>query len=72
MDTLLYELFDRFFSRLCYSVGWLLLRLLTLGRLPRLPLFETTPIGPRASWITAFGLLTLIGIPLTVLALLYG
>ncbi|MDX5371291.1 MAG: hypothetical protein LPK18_02480 [Pseudomonadaceae bacterium] len=72
MDTLLYELFDRFLSRLFYSVGWLLLRLLTLGRYPRLPLIDTAPIGPRASWVTAFGLLSLLGIPLATLALLYG
>lgn len=60
------------FSYLFYSAGWLALRLLTLGRYPRLPLRLTEPMGPRSSWVVAFGCLCLVGLPLTTLALLYG
>ena len=72
MDTVLYELFERFLSRLFYSLGWLLLRLLTLGQYPRLALINTSPIGPHASWVTAFGLLSFLGAPLAALVFLYG
>jgi hypothetical protein len=60
------------FSYFFYSAGWLLLRLLTLGRYPRLPLRISDPMGPRSSWVAAFGIVCLIGLPLAVLVFLYG
>lgn len=60
------------FGQLFYSAGWLLLRLLTLGRYPRLPLRQADPEGPRTSWVTAFGFLCLVGLPLACLVFLYG
>ena len=60
------------FSYVFYSAGWLLLRLLTLGRFPRLPLRQMDPDSPRGNWIAAFGVLCLVALPLTVLVLLHG
>lgn len=60
------------FSYVFYSAGWLLLRLLTLGRYPRLPLRQMDPDSPRDNWIAAFGVLCLVALPLTVLVLLHG
>ena len=60
------------FSYVFYSAGWLLLRLLTLGRYPRLPLRQMDPDSPRGNWIAAFGVLCLVALPLTVLVLLDG
>ena len=60
------------FSYVFYSAGWLLLRLLTLGRFPRLPLRQMDPDSPRGNWISAFGVLCLVALPLTVLVLLHG
>jgi len=39
-----------------YTSGWLVLRLLTLGRYPNLPLRIDDPMGPRSAWVAAFGL----------------
>lgn len=60
------------FGYLFYTSGWLVLRLLTLGSYPRLPLRVSDPMGPRSSWVAAFGILCVVGLPLTLLALLYG
>ena len=60
------------FSYVFYSAGWLLLRLLTQGRYPRLPLRQMDPDSPRGNWIAAFGVLCLVALPLTVLVLLHG
>jgi hypothetical protein len=60
------------FSYFFYSAGWLLLRLLTLGRYPRLPLRQIDPESPRGKWIAAFGVLCLVALPLTGLVLHYG
>ncbi|WP_445938662.1 hypothetical protein [Pseudomonas sp.] len=60
------------FGYLFYASGWLVLRLLTLGSYPRLPLNVSDPMDSRSSWITAFGALCLVGMPLTVLLFLYG
>lgn len=60
------------FSYLFYTVGWLLLRLLTLGRYPLLPLRQIDPESPRGSWIAGFGFLCLIALPLVALVFLYG
>ncbi|MEK1908060.1 MAG: hypothetical protein AAAB13_20000 [Pseudomonas sp.] len=68
---LIEALFDWLFDQLFYAAGWLMLRLLTLGRYPRLPL-SADAIGPRSSWVTAFGLLCVVGLPLATLVLLYG
>ena len=57
------------FSYFFYSAGWLLLRLLTLGRYPRLPLRKIDPDSPRGNWIAAFGALCLVALPLTALVL---
>lgn len=60
------------FSYLFYSAGWLALRLLTLGRYPRLPLRVSDPMNSRSSWVAAFGFLCLVGLPLAILVFLYG
>ncbi|MCZ4324316.1 hypothetical protein [Pseudomonas anguilliseptica] len=60
------------FGYLFYASGWLVLRLLTLGRYPRLPLRVADPLGPRSSWVSVFGFLCVVGLPLTVLVFLYG
>ncbi|PTS82178.1 hypothetical protein DBR00_18905 [Pseudomonas sp. HMWF032] len=57
---------------LFYASGWLALRLLTLGRYSRLPLRVSDPMDPRSSWVSAFGFLCVVGLPLTVLVSLYG
>ena len=83
MDTLLHGLFlllktliegllEWLFSQLFYSAGWLVLRLLTLGRYPRLPLHLDDPMGPRSSWVASFGFLCWVGMPLIALVFLYG
>jgi hypothetical protein len=58
------------FGYFFYASGWLVLRLLTLGSYPRLPLNMPDPMDSRSSWITAFGFLCLVGLPLTVLLFL--
>lgn len=60
------------FGYLFYACGWLALRLLTLGRYPRLPLRVGDPMGPRSSWVAAFGFLCVVGLPLTFLVFSYG
>ena len=60
------------FAYLFYASGWLVLRLLTLGRYPRLPLRVADPMGPGSSWVAAFGILCVVGLPLTLLVFLYG
>ena len=55
-----------------YGAGWLLLRLLSLGRYPRLPLNAADPIGPGCRWVGAFGFLCVVGLPLTALVFIYG
>ncbi|VXB94277.1 hypothetical protein [Pseudomonas sp. 8O] len=55
-----------------YTTGWLALRLLTLGRYPRLPLRVTDPMGSRTAWVAAFGFLCLVGLPLTWLTVTYS
>jgi hypothetical protein len=69
---LLEGLFEWAVNQLFYTAGWLLLRLLTLGRHPRQPLRRLDPQNPRSSWVTAFGLLCLVGLPLAALTLHYG
>jgi hypothetical protein len=83
MDTLLHGLgvllrwlieglLEWLFGYLCYAAGWLVLRLLTLGRYPRLPLRQSNPDAPRSRWVVAFGFLCLVGLPLAILVFLYG
>lgn len=60
------------FGYLFYASGWLVLRLLTLGNYPRLPLRVSDPMGPRSSWVAAFGLFCVVGLPLALLVFLYG
>ncbi len=60
------------FGYIFYSAGWLLLRLLTLGRYPQLPLRVSDPLGPYCRWISAFAVLCLVALPLAVLTLIYG
>jgi hypothetical protein len=60
------------FDYLFYTAGWLTLRLLTLGRYPRLPLRVSDPMGSRSSWVSAFGFLCLVGLPLATLVFIYG
>jgi len=55
-----------------YGAGWLALRLLTLGRYPRLPLRVDDPMGPRSSWVGAFGFFCVVGPSLTALVFAYG
>ena len=55
-----------------YVTGWLALRLLTLGHYPNLPLRVTDPMGPRSSWVAAFGFFCLVGLPLTWLTVTYS
>lgn len=55
-----------------YTTGWLALRLLTLGRYPRLPLRVTDPMGSRSAWVATFGFLCLAGLPLTWLTVTYS
>ena len=55
-----------------YTSGWLVLRLLTLGRYPNLPLRIDNPMGPRSAWVAAFGLSCLVGLPLTWLTVTYS
>ena len=55
-----------------YTTGWLALRLLTLGRYPRLPLRVADPMGSRSAWVAAFGFLCLVGLPLTWLTVTYS
>ncbi len=83
MDTLLHGLWllvkglaeallEWLFGQLLYGTGWLALRLLTLGRYPRLPLRQADPVGPRSSWVAAFGFLCVVGLPLILLVFIYG
>jgi len=60
------------FGYLFYASGWLVLRLLTLGSYPRLPLRISDPMGPRSSWVSAFGFLYVVGLPLTFLIFRYS
>ena len=60
------------FGYLFYASGWLVLRLLTLGRYPRLPLRISDPMDPRSSWVSAFGFLCVVGLPLAFLVFSYG
>lgn len=60
------------FSYVFYTSGWLTLRLLTLGRYPRLPLLASDPLGPRSSWVAAFGFLCVVSLALTLLLAVYG
>lgn len=55
-----------------YGTGWLVLRLLTLGRYPDLPLRVADPMGSRSAWIAVFGFLCLVGAALAWLTLSYG
>lgn len=55
-----------------YTTGWLALRLLTLGRYPRLPLRVTDPMGSHSAWVAMFGFLCLVGLPLTWLTVTYS
>ncbi|MDD0842316.1 hypothetical protein [Pseudomonas sp. Gutcm_11s] len=55
-----------------YGAGWLVLRLLTLGRYPRLPLRVADPSGPRSSWVSAFGFFCVVGLPLAILVFIHG
>ena len=60
------------FNYLFYASGWLVLRLLTLGSYPRLPLRVSDPMGPRSSWVAAFGIFCVAGLPLAFLVFFYG
>ncbi|TRO41790.1 hypothetical protein [Ectopseudomonas mendocina] len=55
-----------------YTTGWLALRLLTLGRYPRLPLRVADPMDSRSAWVATFGCLCLVGLPLTWLTVTYS
>lgn len=57
---------------LFYGGGWLTLRILTLGRYPKLPLRVTDPMSSRSSWVAAFGFLCLVGLPLLWLTVTHG
>lgn len=65
-------LLELMFGYIFYASGWLVLRLLTLGSHPRLPLRISDPMGPRSSRVSAFGFLCVVGLPLTALVSLYG
>ncbi|AEF20379.1 MULTISPECIES: hypothetical protein [Pseudomonas] len=54
-----------FLAYLFYGIGWLILRLLTLGRYPNLPLRVDDPMGSRTAWVAVFGFLCLVGLLLT-------
>ncbi|UVE17659.1 hypothetical protein NVV93_19190 [Pseudomonas sp. LS44] len=62
-------LFEVFFGHFFYAAGWLVLRLFSLGRYPRLPLRVADPSGPGCRWIGALGFFCLVAVPLTVLTL---
>ncbi|WP_417702266.1 hypothetical protein [Pseudomonas sp.] len=55
-----------------YLTGWLVLRLLTLGRYPNLPLRVGDPMGSRTAWVAAFGFFCLVGLPLAWLTATYS
>ena len=55
-----------------YTTGWLAIRLLTLGRYPRLPLRVADPMGSRSAWVATFGFFCLVGLPLTWLIVTYS
>ena len=57
---------------LFYFCGWLVLRALSLGRHPRAALLADDPLAPGRRWICALGGVVLVGIPLTLLVILYG
>lgn len=57
---------------LFYCIGWLALRLLTLGRYPNLPLRVDDPMSSRTAWVAAFGFFCLVGVPLIWLTLAYS
>lgn len=59
-------------SYLLYTIGWLALRLLTLGHYPHLPLRVADPMGASSAWVAIFGFLCLVGLPLSWLVLAYG
>jgi hypothetical protein len=68
---LIQGLLEWLFLHLCHALGWLALRLLTLGRHPRLPLRQADPDAPRSAWIIALGFLCLVGLSVGLL-LLHG
>lgn len=53
-------LLEWLFLHLCHALGWLVLRLLTLGRHPHLPLHQADPDAPRNVWIIALGFICLV------------
>lgn len=55
-----------------YGAGWLGLRLLTVGRYPRLPLRVADPMGPRSSWVGAFGFCLIVVLPMVILVFIHG
>ncbi|MGG2399211.1 hypothetical protein ACJRW5_19915 [Pseudomonas sp. SH1-B] len=57
---------------LFYGAGRLVLRLLTLGRYPDLPLRAADPMGPRTAWVAVFEFCCLAVPPLTWLTFTYG
>lgn len=59
-------------GHLFYGTGWLVLRLLTLGRYPDLPLGAADPMGPRTAWVAVFGFCCLAVPPLSWLTFTYG
>ncbi|WP_256662314.1 hypothetical protein [Pseudomonas sp. F(2018)] len=59
---LIQGLLEWLFLQLCYALGWLALRLLTLGRHPRQPLHQADPDAPRNVWIIALGFICLAGL----------
>lgn len=65
-------LFEVVVNYVLYLTGWLVLRLLTLGRYPNLPLRVTDPMGPRTAWVAATGFFCLVGIPLIWLTVTYS
>ncbi|MBN7118825.1 hypothetical protein [Ectopseudomonas oleovorans] len=64
--------FEVIISYLLYTIGWLVLRLLTLGHYPRLPLRVADPMGARSAWVATFGFICLVGAPLTWLTVTHG
>lgn len=56
-------LWDLIFIRVCYVVGWIVLRILSLGRSPGDSLREGLSDGGREdNWVSIFGAIFLIGI----------
>ena len=56
---------------LFYACGWLVLRLLTLGRHPRELLRTADAMSARSSWVAALGFLCTVGVALSIVLFTY-